>query len=103
MKRGERPLPDSSAFRDSCSLRRSGWRSYAVTQSNEACQWRQSAALRSRDRPHPYLQLEEWERAVLVTSGGERPTVWGCWSMATEDAEGLMTDIFELAHGGPLP
>lgn len=52
---------------------------------------------------HPYLQLEDGERAVPVTSGGERPTVWGCWSMATEDAKGLMTDIFELSHGGPLP
>jgi hypothetical protein len=53
--------------------------------------------------PHPYLQLQDGERAVLVTSGGEHPTVWGCWSMPSEDAKGLMTDIFELAHGGPLP
>ena len=41
-------------------------------------------------------------RAVLVHSGGENPTVWGCWSMATEEAERLMGDIFQLSHGLPL-
>jgi hypothetical protein len=46
--------------------------------------------------------LEDSERAVLVHSGGDRPTAWGCWSMATEDAERLMVDIFQLAHGLPL-
>ena len=46
--------------------------------------------------------LEDSERAVLVHSGGEQPTVWGCWSMATEEAELLMGDIFELSHGLPL-
>jgi hypothetical protein len=55
------------------------------------------------ERLRPDLQLEDGERAVLVTSGGENPTVWGYWSMPSEDSEALMTDIFELAHGGPLP
>ena len=53
--------------------------------------------------PQPHLELEDGERAVFVTSGGAHPTIWGCWSMASDDAEALMTDIFELAHGGPLP
>ena len=44
------------------------------------------------------LPLEDSERAVLVHSGGEQPDVWGCWSMATEEAHGLMSDIFQLAH-----
>jgi hypothetical protein len=46
--------------------------------------------------------LEDSERAVLVHSGGKKPTVSGCWSMATEEAELLMGDIFQLSHGLPL-
>ena len=46
--------------------------------------------------------LEDSERAVLVHSGGKKPTVWGCWSMATAEAELLMGDIFQLSHGLPL-
>ena len=46
--------------------------------------------------------LEDSERAVLVHSGGKKPTVWGCWSMATEEADVLMGDIFKLSHGLPL-
>jgi len=46
--------------------------------------------------------LEDSERAVLVKSHGEHPTVWGCWSTATDEANRLMNDIFFLAHGEPL-
>jgi hypothetical protein len=46
--------------------------------------------------------LEDSERAVLVHSGGNKPTVWGCWSLAAEEADRLMSDIFQLAHGLPL-
>jgi hypothetical protein len=45
--------------------------------------------------------LEDSERAVLVHSGGDKPTVWGCWSMAAEEADILMSDIFFFAHGQP--
>ena len=50
----------------------------------------------------PDLPLENSERAVLVNSGGEQPTAWGCWSAATEEADRLMADIFQLAHGSSL-
>ncbi len=46
--------------------------------------------------------LEDSERAVLVRSGGEQPSVWGCWSTAKAEADRLMGDIFSLAHWVPL-
>ncbi len=45
--------------------------------------------------------LEDPERAVLVHSGGKKPKVWGCWSLATEEAARLMSDIFFFTHGQP--
>jgi hypothetical protein len=54
------------------------------------------------DMKGPSDGLLDSERAVLVHSGGKKPTVWGCWSMATEEAELLMGDIFQLSHGLPL-
>jgi hypothetical protein len=45
---------------------------------------------------------QDSEQAVLVKSGIKKDTALGMWSLPSEQADKLMGDIFNLAHGIPL-
>lgn len=45
---------------------------------------------------------QDSERAVLVKSGTQKDTALGMWSVSSEQADKLMSDIFNLAHEIPL-